>query len=263
MLKYLSVSVISFLGFTACFSQVPEDFPDIDKNDFPGAKFSPSRVFTGSSLFGYINGGAELYLEYGFDIATVTVINYQGGEYKTEIFKMNGPEEAFGIYSVSKYRCTGMPPLSKFTCQTKYQLQICKGPYYISIINKTGTRSDSIVSLELGRILTSKIADREVDLSSYLPEIDDETLQSKAFLAKGRLGIVNGSPDMEDFFLGVTGYTAVIAKEDGKRLISVKFSSGESYQKFLDLHKWKDDMSGTAGTVKKIADRHLFIELPD
>ena len=262
MLKYLSVSVISFLGFTACFSQIPEDFPDIDQNDLPGAKLSPSRVFTGSSLFGYINGGAELYLEYGFDIATVTVINYQGGEYKTEIFKMNGPEEAFGIYSVSKYRCTGMPPLSKFTCQTKYQLQICKGPYYISIINKTGTRSDSIVSIGLGKILTNKITDKEVDLSYYFAEIDDGTLQIKSILAKGRLGIVNGSPGMEDFFMGVNDYTAVIATYEDKRLISVKFRKSESYQKFLDLHKWKDDMSGSDGNVKKIADCHLIIKLP-
>jgi len=263
MFRKLSGSVILILSFTACFSQVPEDFPTIGKKDLPEAKFSSSRVFTGSSLFGYINGGAELYLEYGFDVAAVAVIDYEDGEYKIEVFKMTGTEEAFGIFSVSKYRCLSMPSLSKFTCQTKYQLQICKGPYYISIINKAGTRTDSIVSLTLGKILTDKITDKEVDLSSYLPEIDTETLQTKSFLAKGRLGIVNGSPELEDFFLGVADYTAVIAKMDGKRLISAKFSNRESYQKFLDLHEWKDDMSGTNETHKKIADQHLIIELPD
>ncbi len=118
----------------------PGGFSTIGKKDLPEAKFSSSRVFTGSSLFGYINGGAELYLEYGFDVAAVTVIDYEDGEYKTEVFKMTGSEEAFGIFSVSKYRCLSIPALSEFTCQTKYQLQICKGPYYISIINKTGTR---------------------------------------------------------------------------------------------------------------------------
>lgn len=263
MLRYLSIVVFLTISFTACYSQIPENFPVLDNNDLPGAEFKSSRVFTGSSLFGYINGGAELYLEYGFDVAAVTVIEYKGGEYKTDVFKMTGPEEAFGIFSVSKYRCTGMPALSKFTCQTKYQLQICKGPYYISIINKTGTQSDSIVSLGLGRILTDKIADIEVDLTSYLPEINIETLQTKSFLAKGRLGIVNGSPEMEDFFMGVNDYTAVIAKTNGKRLISVKFSKREAYHKFLDLHNWKDDMSGTDGTVKKISESHLIIELPD
>jgi hypothetical protein len=112
-------------------------------------------------------------------------------------------------------------------------------------------------------MLTDKIADMEVDLKSYLPEINIETLQTKSFLAKGRLGIVNGSPELEDFFLGVSNYTAVIAKRDGKRLISAKFSNRESYQKFLDLHNWKDDMSGTDGIVKKISESHLIIELPD
>ncbi len=84
----------------------------------------------------------------------------------------------------------------------------------------------------MGKIITDKIKDKEIDLSSYLPEIDTETLQTKSFLAKGRLGIINGSPELEDFFLGVADYTAVIAKVDGKRLISAKFRNRESYRSF-------------------------------
>ena len=66
MLKSLLVSLILILGFPACFSQLPEDFPLVNKADLPEAKFSSSRTFNGTALFGYIDGGAELYLEYGF-----------------------------------------------------------------------------------------------------------------------------------------------------------------------------------------------------
>lgn len=94
-----------------------------------------------------------------------------------------------------------------------------------------------------------------------MKDIPLETLQTKCFLAKGRLGIVNGSPDLEEFFQGITGYTAVILKGDEKTIISVKFSRNESYQKFLELHNLEDENRATAENVKKIDDCSLLIEL--
>jgi len=263
MLKSLLVSVILVLGFPPCFSQLPEDFPLVSKSDLPEAKFSSSRTFNGKALFGYIDGGAELYLEYGFSVVSVTDIEYMQGKYKTEIYRMKGPEEAFGIFSVSKYRCLDMPSFSEFTCRSKYQLQICKGSYYISIINGTGTGADSISSAKIGRIITDKINDKEVDLSQYLPGVQEELLKTRCFLAKGRLGIVNGTPDLEDFFQGITDYTAVIVTMDNKKIVSLKFRNKESYQKFLELYHWEDVRPDTAGPVKKIADYHLVFELPE
>jgi hypothetical protein len=261
MIKYLLTSVFLIINFQVCFTRDQEDFPSIGNNDLPGAKFTFSRIFNGTSLFGYIDGGAELYLEYGFSLLSVTEITFMEGKYKIEIYKMNGPEEAFGIFSVSKYRCQDMPSLSKFTCRTRYQLQICKGPYYISIINGTGSPADSIASIRIGKVITDKIREEEIDLSGYLPGISYETIRTKCFLAKGKLGIVNGSPDLEGFFQGTTDYTAVILKGDEKTIISVRFSSNESYQKFLALHEWEDENIAAAGNIKKITDRNLLIEL--
>ncbi len=101
--KNLFVSVILILNFQISFSQLPEDFPLIRKGDLPGAKFLSSRNYNGAALFGYIDGGAELYLEYGFLVVSVTEITFMDGKYKTEIYKINGPEEDFCIFSVSKY----------------------------------------------------------------------------------------------------------------------------------------------------------------
>lgn len=263
MLKFIKLIFLLFALFlvsTVSFSQLPEDFPIVTGTDLHGAKFSSPRIFNSSALFGYINGGAELYLEYGFSTVSVTEIEYMQGKYKTEIYKMYGPEEAFGIFSVSKYKCLDMPALTEFTCRTKYQLQICKGPYYISIINGTGSKSDSIASVAIGRILTGKIRDEELDLSGYLPGIPREVIKTRCILAKGKLGIMNGSPDYEEFFQGLTGYTAVIAKSENT-FISVKFANDSAYQRFMDLHKLKDETIETDGRIKKIAANHLLIEL--
>lgn len=263
-------AVVTFLLlslFQVSWSQVPEGYPVVTAGDLPGAKFSSPRNFTGSSLFGYINGGAELYLEYGFSGAVITEIIMKDGKYKTEIFKMDGAEEAFGIFSVSRYRCVSRPAVSEFSCQTKYQLQYSKGPYYISIINGTGTLSDSINMLRIGRIIADKIKEPVFDPSAYMPGISNDSVASNCFLAKGRLGIVNGFPDLEDYFTGAIGYSALILNTAGKIVISVKFRDKAAFADFLASHSWNaDDLAGAGirsdnETVRLIAGNHLLVEL--
>ena len=72
-----------------------------------GVESAQNRIFTETSLYGYINGGAELYLEYGFDTLIVTEMTVEGNDLKLEVYRMKDPEAAFGIFSVSRFRCNG------------------------------------------------------------------------------------------------------------------------------------------------------------
>ena len=258
-----AICLMSFMT-QGIYSQLPDDFPAITAKDMPGAIVSSPRVFTGSSLFGYMNGGAELYLEYGFSLASITEITFLGGKYKTEIFRMKGPEEAFGIFSVSKFRCLDMPPYSAFTCRTRYQLQICKGPYYISIINSAGTAADSTASAQIGKLLAGRIADSEMNLQQYLPGTPEESIKSACFLAKGRLGIVNGDPDLEDGFRGIQNYTSVILKGDERYTVSVKFGDTESMKKFMEINGIEVTDKETGDSAKLparfLSDNHILFE---
>jgi hypothetical protein len=233
----LPAIILLFISL-ACYPQIPDGFPLIDKSDLPDAKFLPARHFTGESLFGYMDGGAELYREYGISDAVITEFDLQGGNYKCEIFKMNGPEEAFGIYSVSKFRCISSPPFSQFTCQSRYQLQICKGSYYISIINKSGSRADSLASLVIGKILSGKVKEPSADLVEFLPDSNHADIQRNAILVKGRLGLMNGATAWEDYFKGITGYCAVILPSGENTIISARFKLHEDFQQFMNLHGW-------------------------
>lgn len=248
-------------------SQQPEGFPGIEKGDLPGAKISSLRTFNGPSLFGYINGGAELYLEYGFEFATTAEIEYMGGKYKTEIFGMADPGAAFGIYSVSKFRCLAFPDISGFTCQNKYQLQICKGSYYISIINRTGTATDSIASINIGKAITGKIADEKFDFHSFLPETGNLNPTNNLILVRGKLGIMNGSPDLEEYFYGLKDYTALIIPGTGKKTVSVRFGNAGAFTEFLEMHDLKvlSESSVINDTISKrrirrISDYHVVID---
>lgn len=248
-------------------SQQPDGFPVIGKGDLQGAKISSLRTFNGPSLFGYINGGAELYLEYGFQFASTAEIDYMGGRYKTEIYGMADPEAAFGIYSVSKFRCPASPDISEFTCQNKYQLQICKGSYYISIINRTGSAADSVASINIGKAIAVKITDEKVDFSSFLPDSGNLNLKNNLILVRGRLGIMNGSPDLEDFFYGLKDYTALISPGTGKKTVSVRFGNAAAFTEFLEMNDLRELSESSTKTdniakrrIKKISDYHVVID---
>lgn len=262
-IQYTSFGITCLLLLLAarCMSQQPDTFPSIDAIDLHGASFGKPKVYTGASLFGYMNGGAELYREYGCAGAWISELEYMGSDFKIEIFKMKGAEEAFGIYSVSRFHCSSVPPLSTFTCHTPYQLQICLGPYYVNIINSTGSANDSLAALNIGAAVAEKIREQPADVSRYLPGIPLETINSNAVLVKGELGIMNGAPDLADYFNNTKGYCAVILPTEAQNLLSVKFATESQANEFIQLHKPGKSPKSTDVEISRIAPNHLLIQL--
>jgi hypothetical protein len=269
MKRFLFLMFPGILSCLSTFSQLPEGYPVLDKTDLPDAKFSPVRTFNGESLYGYIDGGADLYLEYGFTGVHVLEFSYQNRKYKTEIYKMNNPEAAFGIFSVSRFRCRTRPAFSTYTCQNKFQMQICCGKYYISIINESGSSADSSASILIGKKIVEKISEASAKFDLYFPGISSESIRNEAVLVRGRLGVINGVPDLEGYLKGLVGCTAIILKTPGKTTISVKFGSKEDLEKFGLLHNWELDKISESGykmaggeTVRKLYINNLLIEIP-
>ncbi len=246
-----------------CISQVPVSYPAIDNQQFPDAKFGTSKTYNGSSLYGLIDGGAELFLEYGFEGVWVNQLELEGEVYKVEIYRMTGAEEAFGIYSVSRYLCKGNPPFSMYACQTQYQLQFCSGPFYISIINNGGTQKDSLACLKIGAALASTIREQPVTLENYFPGMDPSGLKD-VILVKGNLGIMNGLPDMADFFGEIKGFSALVLKQPQITTVSMRFSTIHDLLTFVATHQWdlsKSESQADGVRISKLADLQLFIIL--
>ena len=161
-----------------------------------------------------------------------------------------------------------MPGLAPYSCQTRYQLQLCASRFYISIINRSGNSTDSIASLRIGEALLGKIKGPPADLSPFLPGIPAETIRQNAVLARGKLGLMNGATDWEDFFAGTNNFVSVVLPEENKTILSVRFSKSDELNRFLEIHKMHDKVDHTltdkmsADTViTKISDNHLLIEI--
>ncbi|MDZ7635297.1 MAG: DUF6599 family protein [Bacteroidales bacterium] len=224
-----------------------------------GIEEAQSRTFTETSLYGYINGGAELYLEYGFDTLTVTELVCEGRDIKVEAYRMKDPEAAFGIFSVSRFRCNGGAGLTDYICRSAYQLQFSKGPYYVSIINDTGAESDQKKSAEIATFIIEQIPDPTFDPASFFMEgVDRETMKG-AVLVRGPLGIYNGIPTLAESLGEADDYSALMIRRGQDTLASLRFNTEGSAGAFLN----KKNMSPAANINAVISDSTVSVISPN
>ncbi len=146
---------------------------------------------------------------------------------------MRDADAAFGIFSVSRFRCNGGPKLTVHQCRSAYQLQFCKGRYYVSIINDTGSDAEQKTANEIAGHLLMNIADPTFDPVRFFEGgLDDETMKS-AVLIRGPLGIYNGIPVLIDALGDVTGYSALIIRKDQKITGSLRFDTQAAAGQFM------------------------------
>jgi len=163
-------------------------------NELNGGKTIRTRKYDGNSLWGYINGGADIYLEYGFRQVCVQEILYKSTGYKIEIFQMTDLESAYGIFSVSTFRCADVdPPLSRHYCETRYQVQFAKADHYVSITNETGDDDGMKYNRFLASLILSKAEERIYEFPAlFQHELFQPAREQGIKLIKGELGLQNG-----------------------------------------------------------------------
>jgi hypothetical protein len=232
-------------------------------SEVQGIESSGSRTFTETSLYGYINGGAELYLEYGFDTLIVAELVSDGRDIKVEAYRMKDPEAAFGIFSVSRFRCNGGPRLTQHICRSAYQVQFAKGPYYVSIVNDTGTEADQKKSAEIASFIIGQIPDPSFDpCYFYTDGVDEETMKG-AVLVRGPLGIYNGIPTLTEKLGEASHYSALMIRRGQDTLASLRFNDNKSVNDFMrtkNLFPTGEESAVNSDTsVSVIAPNHIII----
>lgn len=110
------------------------------------------RTFTGSGLYGYMNGGAEQFLEYGVSRLVTRDMVYKGEEFTIDVYDMPSAEEAFGIYSLHVFRCERTDTSGCLDCLSRYQWQAAVGNRYVSVVFPSGSAKARSVADELVRL---------------------------------------------------------------------------------------------------------------
>jgi len=117
-----------------------------------------TRIFPGAELYGHIDGGAELFLEFGFDVLTLQRYRRGEDEFVLEIYRMADPEAALGIYLMKCGRETPDAGFPDRHTVGRYQLAYAKGHYYVLVTGVQGKAELQPVLLEFGRSVAAGIS---------------------------------------------------------------------------------------------------------
>jgi hypothetical protein len=134
-----SLSLFIFLCLIA-FSPAQDIAPDLSRLSVGDWKTAgPSEVYKKEGLFGYIDGGAELFLQYGFEELSIT--RYVDAftpnaekEITIEAYRMAAAADAFGIFSLKREGDERVSPeIEAVHWLSPTQASLVKGNLYISI----------------------------------------------------------------------------------------------------------------------------------
>jgi len=213
-------------------AQIPDDFIRINAEEIAGLEILQERTFTKESLFGYMNGGAELYLEYGFERLVVSDLDYSGNTLKVEVYKMPDVNMAFGIYSVNIFRCESNNGPSENYCESPYQVQFCYGDYYVNIINNSGTQDGLAAAKIIAAKLAGDIKGDEFSFASYIPEDFMPDTIYKILLIAGDVALGNYAFEYAEYIEDFSDYILMVVESGDNVMLIIRFETGDQIEKF-------------------------------
>jgi len=151
-----------------------------------------AEVAAGNDLFLLIDGGAAIYQEYGFKQTVHQTYHDQNGKsINLEIYEMNSPESAYGIYTFKRSEEGKPVNLGQEGWLESYYLNFWKGNFLVTII---GLDTDSITFDGIKNI--ARAVDSKLELTSEKPHIISclpaENLRVNGIIyLKGNLALFN------------------------------------------------------------------------
>lgn len=197
----------------------------------------PPESYEREGLYGYINGGSEIFLQYSF--RRVDVGRYKKGEggagqeVTIDLYRMGSPLDAFGIFSISRQggeMTLGLEGVPNWISES--QASLAAGVYFVNIL---GFRTKDEDMAAFARLLAKKLmAAGEMPISlagvlgpwSALPR--EGLLRDTVRIIKGTIAAQDESEILApDFWKFAGGTVAASAKyaPDGGKLIVVDFAA--------------------------------------
>jgi hypothetical protein len=219
----------------------------------PGwSKDGSAQQFEGEDLFTYIDGGAEIYREYGFRrVVTQDYKDAGGRAISLEIFEMVSPEAAFGMFTFKRSGQGKVLSLGSGGELEDYYLNFWKGPYLVTLTGFDAA-PETLAGLQaVGAAVEAKIAFTAPPpaLVGTLPAEGLDANGLKYF--KGPLGLNN----VYSFYTGKgLGFAAAVKAgyADGSSLIVLDYGTDTVRAK-----AWTDFRAGleASGKFKPMAGR--------
>lgn len=177
ILTLFSLLIISVSSFRA---QTINDPAKVLPADIDGWKMGTDRFFNNETLYNYIDGGAELFLSFGFSkVFNRIYSNDKNNEIIVDIFYMNKPEDAYGAFLFTSGKVD-----STYGCQSQLSpgaVIFWKNNFYISLTSNRETEESNKLICRLAGMLDKAIPEKGLKpkIFKYLPSenIDEESIR--------------------------------------------------------------------------------------
>lgn len=258
IIKFLASSLF-LLSTYVTFSQNAESLK-LSRADLAGMEERKSDIYNESTLWGYINGGADLYIEYGFTELMAQDIVWETEPFKIDAYVMDSPESAFGIFSISRNDCDLSGEIAKWDCITPYQVQVAYGNLYLSVIAYNGTVRSTELAVEIAKKIVSKMQGKSFSLPAFFTNENIVVDKSSVKLINGQLAIQNSYVKMEGAFASIEDYKLWVvpfSKDDTEHTMLVaSFSTDEDCD--VVANRLRED--SVYSIERKGKQLHIFID---
>lgn len=185
---FVFISVFFSIQLLAQKEILQELLPSINELKGFELKTEP-EYYQGDDLFYLINGGADIYLEYGFkDVISGSYENETGVSFKAEIYQMLNDSAAYGIFSFNRNDKTIYHDIGDESIRQDDFLIFIKGRFYV-VFTTQSNREEQIVNL----LAKARLTEAHIKGSGNVPVLvsEYESLAPNAIYLRGNLALSN------------------------------------------------------------------------
>jgi hypothetical protein len=185
-----------------------------------------AEVFTGEDLFLYINGGADIYLEYGFiRVVNIRYKNTAMDKIHMEIYEMSDAGAAYGIYTINSPGSGASEDIGDAGMLFDYYLHFVKDNYYVRVTSSSREVAAMNGIRHFARIIEKNIpskGEKPVLLKAF--DLGDTELKNMKYF-RGQIALGN----IYNFGHGsVAGFSeGIAASADGKMIFVFAYKTGK------------------------------------
>ena len=189
------VLLLLFIAASATAGQAPENLAGLLPTGGEVAGLTPGdtlQVFHGDDLYQMIDGGADIYHEYGFrQVLSTEYVDGCDKVIKLELYEMESPLAAYGIYSFKVGEGGRSLAMGREGRLEDYYLNFWKGNLQVTLVGQDAEEEtvQGVVAL------AAAVADK-ITATGARPELADRLLReplafSQAKYLRGPIGLMN------------------------------------------------------------------------
>lgn len=244
---FLVLEAGSNIGFTRDKQDLKALLPD--EKRLPGWKNPPDpRFYEPSNLWEYINGQAEMYLQYGFRLVVTSDYTQKenSDSLAVEIYQMESPYHAFALYAAERSPEDNFIKLGVQGYIGENVLNFWKGPFYVKLTSFQDSPTIKENLLKVAGAIADKISGdySEPEFFVYFPK-KNKVNMSERYIPQNFLGhpfLKNGY--RVDYKQGENRYQVFLTENSSPEEAEEAFNKYHEFLKnegeFISLEKKSD-----------------------